>query len=146
MVNLADLYRAQGRDGEAEPVLRQAIALAPGFAPARHALGLLLVRRHDMAGALAALQKAVELAPENARYAYVYAVALNAAGQPQDALAILKQANARHPADTDILIALATVSRDAGDRTGAIGYAEELVRVAPNDAQGRALLESLRTP
>ena len=29
MVNLADLYRAPGRDSEAEPLLRQAIALAP---------------------------------------------------------------------------------------------------------------------
>ena len=107
------LYRATGRDGEAEPLLRQAIAAAPDYAPAEHALGLLLVRQQDMPGALAALQKAVELAPEDARYAYVYAIGLNSVGRSQDALAILKQANARHPADTDILTALATISRDS---------------------------------
>jgi predicted Zn-dependent protease len=76
----------------------------------------------------AALQKAVELAPDDARYVYVYGVALNSTGRPQDALAILKPANARHPADTDILTALATISRDIGDRAGAVTYAEELVR------------------
>ena len=57
IVNLADLYRATGRDGEAEPLLRQAIAAAPDYAPAEHALGLLLVRRQDMPGALAASAK-----------------------------------------------------------------------------------------
>jgi Putative Zn-dependent protease, contains TPR repeats len=80
MVNLADLYRATGRDSQAEPLLRQGIVTAPDYAPAEHALGLLLARRHDMPGALAALKKAVELAPEDARYAYVYAIALNSAG------------------------------------------------------------------
>ena len=124
----------------------QGIATAPDYAPAEHALGLLLARRHDMLGALAALKKAVELAPEDARYAYVYAIALNSAGRSQDALAILKQANGRHPVDTDILTALATISRDIGDVADATTYAAELVRVAPNNAQGRALLESLRGP
>ena len=146
IVNLADLYRATGRDGEAEPLLRQAIAAAPDYAPAEHALGLLLVRRQDMPGALAALQKAVELAPEDARYAYVYAIGLNSVGRSQDALAILKQANARHPADTDILTALATISRDIGDMADAIAYAAEIVRVAPNNAQGHALYNSLHGP
>ena len=43
----------------------------------RYALGLFLVRRHDYAGALDLLRRAHELMPDNARYAYVYAVALN---------------------------------------------------------------------
>jgi Flp pilus assembly protein TadD len=143
MVNLADLYRATDRDGEAEPLLRHAIAAQPDFAPAYHALGLLLARQHDMPNALAALQRAVVLAPQDARYAYVFGVALNSDGKPADALAILKQANARHPADVDILVALVTMSRDAGDRQGAIGYAQELVRIAPNDPQAKVLLQSL---
>jgi predicted CXXCH cytochrome family protein len=146
MVNLADLYRAVNQDSRAEPVLRQAIAAAPDYAPAYHALGLLLARSHDMPGALAALQKAVVLAPEDGRYAYVYAIALNSAGKVPDAVAVLKQAGARHPADADILSALATISRDSGDRAAAIAYAEQLVKAVPNDRQARALLESLRAP
>ena len=143
MVNLADLYRSTDREGEAETLLHQAIAQQPNYAPAYHALGLLYAREHNMTNALPALQKALVLAPDNARYAYVYAIALNSAGHAQDALEILKQANGRHPADFDVQIALVTISRDAGDRQAAVGYAEELVRVAPNAAQARSLLESL---
>ena len=107
-------------------------------------MGLLYAREHNIANALPALQKASVLAPEDARYAYVYAIALNSEGQTQNALDVLKQANGQHPADVDILTALATMSRDKGDQQAAVGYAEQLVSVAPNDRQARVLLESLR--
>ena len=120
------------------------MAIEPDNADVRHALGLYLVRKHDYVEALDQLRRAHELMPANARYAYVYAIALNSVGQTQDALEVLKQANAQHPADFDILIALATISRDLGDRQAAIGYAEELVRAAPNAVQAKSLLRSLR--
>jgi predicted CXXCH cytochrome family protein len=146
MLNLADLYRALGRDGEAETLLRQAVATAPDDAAAAHAFGLLKARQGKLEDALALLRNAATLAPDDARYAYVYAVALNTAGRSADALAVLSAANGRHPSDLDILTALATISRDAGDRPGATGYAEQLVRVAPGNAAARALLDSLRAP
>ena len=59
------------------------------------------MRQHN-AEALSTLEEATLLAPEEARYAYVYAIALNSAGRPQDAIAILKMANARHPVDGEI--------------------------------------------
>lgn len=72
-VNLADLYRLQGRDTEGETLLRQ----APDDASVHHALGLLLVRLGRLDEALPELARAVELAPGEARYAYVYEVALS---------------------------------------------------------------------
>ena len=90
------------------------------------------------------LQEAVELAPEDARFAHVYAITLNSAGRSRDALEIQKQADARHPTDADILTALVTISRDQVDGEGAIAYAEQLVRVARNNAQAKMLLEALR--
>ncbi|HET9229412.1 MAG TPA: multiheme c-type cytochrome [Thermoanaerobaculia bacterium] len=72
-VNLADLYRLQGRDAEGEALLRQ----APDDASVHHALGLLLVRLGRLDEALPELARAVELAPGEARYAYVYEVALS---------------------------------------------------------------------
>jgi hypothetical protein len=72
-VNLADLYRLQGRDAEGEALLRQ----APDNAAVHHALGLLLVRLGRLDEALPELARAVELAPGEARYAYVYEVALS---------------------------------------------------------------------
>ena len=144
MVNLADLYRSTSRDGEAETLLREAIVAQPTYAPAFHALGLLLARKHDIASAVDALGKAATLAPDNERFAYVYGVALNSAGRSKDAIAVLEAAGKRHPVSVDILVALATIARDMGDRAAAISYAERLMKVAPNNRQAHALLEGLR--
>lgn len=46
-VNLADLYRSQGKDPEARDLLLEAIQHAPGNAEAHHALGLLYVRQQQ---------------------------------------------------------------------------------------------------
>src|SRR6185295_1857328 len=50
-LNLADLLRAEGRDDEGERLLRRALEIAPDSADAHHTLGLLLVRRHELAPA-----------------------------------------------------------------------------------------------
>jgi len=71
---------------------------------------------------------------------------LNTTGRSRDALEIQKRADARHPTDADILTALVTIWRDQGDGEGAIAYAEQLVRVAHNNAQAKMLLEALREP
>ena len=102
------------------------------------------MRKHDIAGAVDALGKAAGLAPDNERFAYVYGVALNTAGRPKEAVAVLEAAAKRHPVSVDILVALATITRDMGDRAAAISYAERLTKVAPNNRQARALLDGLR--
>jgi tetratricopeptide (TPR) repeat protein len=61
--NLADLYRAQGRDDVGERVLREALARTPEVSMLHYALGLLLVRQHDLAAAIAELRQAARLAP-----------------------------------------------------------------------------------
>ena len=71
LVNLADLHRARGMDEQSAELLRKAISIEPNNADVQHALGLLLVRRHEYAGALDLLHRAHELAPDNACYAYV---------------------------------------------------------------------------
>lgn len=143
-INLADLYRQLGRDGDGETVLRTAIAALPEDAALHHVLGLLLVRQKRLPQALGELQRASELAPAEARYAYVYAVALNSAGRREDALAALKASLAKHPADRDTLLALTTLNRDAGDVAAALGYAEQLDRLIPNDPTISGLLDELR--
>ncbi len=144
MVNLADLYRVLRREGEGEQLLREALLIEPDNAAVHQALGLLLVRTQRLAEALPVLRRASELDASNGRYAYVYGVALNSTGSTAEALSVLRQAHARQPANLEILAALATISRDAGDSAGARSYAEELVRLAPNDPSARQLLDSLR--
>jgi Flp pilus assembly protein TadD len=57
-----------------------ATSIDPNNADIRHSLGLALVRQHNYADALPELRQASEFAPYNARYAYVYAIALNSIG------------------------------------------------------------------
>ncbi|WP_115718837.1 tetratricopeptide repeat protein [Gallaecimonas mangrovi] len=90
-VNLADLYRAQGLDEKGALLLRSALSRHPDSATINHSYGLLLIRQQHLADALPFLQKAATLNPLNARYIYVYAVALNSLGQRQQALAVVKE-------------------------------------------------------
>ena len=142
-VNLADHYRALNQDSSGERVLRQGLARLPGAAPLHHALGLLLARTGRSTEAVTELGKAAALAPSSARYAYVYAVALNSSGAGDRALAVLKTAHDRHPGDPDILIALATINRDRGARGPARGYVQKLLQVAPELPEARRLASEL---
>jgi Flp pilus assembly protein TadD len=76
-----DLYRSRGNETEAEKVLRQATKVIPDDAHAHHALGLSLVRQKRTTESIEELHKASTLNPNNARYAYVYVVALNSTFQ-----------------------------------------------------------------
>jgi tetratricopeptide (TPR) repeat protein len=143
-VNLADLYRGLGRESEGETVLRTALAVVPQDAGLYHALGLALVRLKRLDAALGELGRAAELDPDFARYGYVYAVALYSAGRAGDAMTVLKQAVTRNPNDRDILLALVNFSREAGDMTGALEYAERLNRLAPTDPNSARRIEELR--
>jgi len=142
--NLADLYRQLGRDADAETVLRQAIQSSPKDAGLHHALGLALVRLKRQDKALAELARATELDLDRARYAYVYAEALDSAGRRGDAMQVLKDNLARHPGDRDSLSALIGFSRDAGDNETALSYAEQLAKIEPNNAKLRNLIDALR--
>jgi Flp pilus assembly protein TadD len=141
--NLADLYRASGQDGKGEQVLHEGLAVVPEDAALHHALGLLLVRERRLSEAVGELARAAQLDPDNPRYAYVQALALQGLAQTEQALAVLETAQRRHPADRDLLLALATINRDAGDTEVALGYARMLSELNPNDPQAVALLSEL---
>jgi len=143
-VNLADLYGQLGKDIEGETVLRATLALAPDDSGLHHALGLVLVRLKRPDQALEELHRATELDPDQARYAYVYGVGLHSAGRGEDAVATLKENLTRHPGDRDTLLALISFSRDAGDISTALNYAERLAKIEPTNSELRALVESLR--
>jgi tetratricopeptide (TPR) repeat protein len=144
--NLADLYRQLGREADAEGVLRKAIETSPRDAGLRHALGLALVRLKRQDEAIAELRRAAELEPDRARYAYVYAVGLDASGHRSDAIQVLKDNLARHPEDRDTLFALIGFNRESGDAAAALQYAEQLARIEPTNAELKSLIETLRRP
>ena len=143
-VNLADLYRNSGREPDAEQLLRDGLLIRPDDAVLVHGVGLSLVRQHRLDDAMRYLKRAAELAPESARYGYVYGVALDSAGQRPAAVATLRDNVKRHPADRDSLIALVTLLRDAGDTNAAIGYVGTLAKLLPGDPRVAELALSLQ--
>jgi Flp pilus assembly protein TadD len=143
-VNLADLYREVGRDGDGEQVLRAAIEASPRDAGLHHALGLTLIRLKRTDEATTELRRATELEPDRARYLYVYAVALHSAGHRDEAIAALKAYLSKQAEDRDILLAVITFSRDAGDLAAALEYGERLVRITPDDKEIASFVQSLR--
>ncbi len=73
----------------------------------------------------------------------MYGVALSSAGKEQRALEVLAEAHRAHPGDADLLVALATLHRDAGEREAALDYARQLLELRPEDAATRALVRGL---
>ncbi len=142
-VNLADLQHMQQREDQGERVLRRGLERVPDAAALHHALGLLWVRQRRSDEAVTALSRAAELAPEVARYAYVRGIALHSAERTREALTVLKNAYQIHPTDRDILVALMTLHRDAGERDAALRYAKRLVELRPEDGAARAFVREL---
>jgi Flp pilus assembly protein TadD len=106
-VNLADVLRAQGREADAEGVLRSGLAASPQDATLHHALGLSLVRSGKLADALPELERAASLAPDQPHFAYVYAVALHSARRDREALEVLRL----HPEDNESRTLLESLKR-----------------------------------
>ncbi|MEF8770705.1 MAG: tetratricopeptide repeat protein [Candidatus Accumulibacter phosphatis] len=142
-VNLADAFRQLGREPAAEETLRRGLAVLPRDADLHHALGLLLTRKGEQADALREFAKAARFAPDNARYAYVQAIAVDSSGKREQALALLRSAKQRHPNDVDILGALLSISRESGDHPAALRYARLLAEMLPDNAGLNRLIGDL---
>jgi Flp pilus assembly protein TadD len=125
-------------------VLREAITAVPQDAGLHYALGLALVRQKKNDEALSELRRATELAPDQTRYAYVYAVGLHSTGRVDEAIAALKENVSKHPTDRDSLSALVTFNRDAGNIATALEYAQQLAQLVPDDKRISELVDALK--
>jgi len=142
-VNLSDVLRLRGQDEEAETFLRGFIEDHPRMAALHHALGLVLVRLGRSDEAVPELAQAATLQPENARFTYVYAVALQSGGDVVRAIDVLEDGLRRNPNDAEMLVSLAAMCREAGDIGRAIVHAERLTELLPRSEGARSLLETL---
>ncbi len=94
--------------------------------------------------AVVEFRKATEFEPDSSQYAYVYAVALHSGGRRDEAMMVLKAALAKHPGNREILTALISFSRQAGDTTAALGFAEQLAAIMPDDRNLARVIQELR--
>lgn len=143
-VNLADLYRLLRQNMKAEKVLRQGLLHTTDHGTIYHALGLYYVRNNQRINALDALGKAHDLIPENSRYAYVYAVALQEQNQTKKALAILLAAHKLDGSNVEILFALVSFYLADDDTNRASIYAQKLVGINPQYGSAQKLIQHLQ--
>jgi tetratricopeptide (TPR) repeat protein len=127
-------------------VLRQGLAVRPQVAELHHALGFLLVRLGDRDTGVEELEAAARLAPENPSYSYAYAIGLNSTGRAAQALSVLNEANRRNRFNIDILSALVSINRDAGNWQAALAAARELGEALPDDPGVAQLISELSQP
>ncbi len=79
--------------------------------------------------ALEMYAKSVELEPDNTYYIFVYGIALNSDGYSIEAIKILERGYQINPFNSNILHALSSISRDAGDDDKFHKYYGELVEL-----------------
>ncbi len=127
------LPRAQRRSA-ADAALRQGLARNPRTAVLHHALGLSLVRQKRLPEALPEFREAVVLAPGDARFAYVYAVALINSGKPQDARVVVDAAIKRNPYDRSLNVMLVRFDAAGGNIDGARARIQKLRELDPESS------------
>ena len=135
-----NLYRSQGNEQQALDMLLQAQKVDGKSAAVAHALGLHDVRAGKLDRALQWLKRATRLAPQDVRYAYVYAVALHDSGQEKQALAELERAHRLQANDIDVLIALVSYSASAGNLQSARRYAQIMAEIEPRLGNAEQIL------
>jgi tetratricopeptide (TPR) repeat protein len=135
LLNLADLYRATGRDADAGPLLERALGLVPEDPAVLYPYALWLSRSGRLEEALTYFDEAVRQAPDQPVYAYAHALALNDTGNGVSAVAVLESLLTRWPENEQALVAVVTMLRDQGRYAEALDYLDRLLLLRPTDTE-----------
>lgn|GEM_PF-2749213 len=138
LINLSDLYRAIGSDGESKELLLHALEVVPDSADANHAYGLYLVRSGKQREALNYLETAIRQEDSNSRHVYVYAVALDSLGQTDAAKRVIEETSQRWPNNLDLSFLQVSYMDKTGKIAGIHRYLSLLAVIATNEPQVRA--------
>ena len=141
MLNLADYYRALGREQDVEPLLLEALQVAPDSGAANHSYGLYLIRRQDYDTAIEYLGRALDQVDAQPRFAYVYAIALESLGNLSGAIDVLKDANSRWQNQYDLLMTQVVFMEKSGNTAGILTYISALSAIAPGNPEVKALVQ-----
>jgi len=128
-INLADVHRILSDETSAEKVLRKGLVWNEGDATIHYTLGLSLIRQSRIEEAVIELAIAAGSTVTNARYVYVYAVALDSTGKTVDAISVLTRAHNEYPNDQDVLQALIAFNLELGNDELARDYRRKLAVV-----------------
>jgi tetratricopeptide (TPR) repeat protein len=144
-INFSQSLTNRGKEEQAKQILSAGIKHNPDSAILYHALGLSQVRQKNIDAAVISLARAANLAPDNRRYAYVYAIAVHSTGNKDLAIKKLGAIHQQYPDDVDILYTLVNYNRDAGRNDLALKYARKLGALMPDNAQINELINTLNS-
>lgn len=85
-LNLANIYKSEGKLSDAEKLLQQVIGLTPNYAPAINNLGTIYFAQGKWQLAITAYQQAIDIQPDYADAYYNLGLAHMRAKQPQEAI------------------------------------------------------------
>lgn len=148
-LGLAQLY-VQADQGthnpelRAQTILKEGIARLPENASLHHTLGLSLIRSNQPQKALAELEISANLDRVNRRYQFVYAIALNSLNQTDKSLIVLERTLKKNPYDSEILVTLITINREAENYQAALKYAVQLNEITPDNPDLKRLIFQLK--
>jgi len=124
-INYSNFLTNQGKSKEAFEILEKGIKNVPNMGILHHALGLWYVRNKASGKAVTELKKAEELSPNNARFAYVYAISLGKT-DPKKAIEVLEKAYEKHNGNLQIVSGLAYYYKQIGDTKNSEMYEKKL--------------------
>ena len=131
-LNLARVLAAQGRQAAALTTLREVLAKDPGNLAVLNTYLQILALNRDLAPAIAALEAARQVRPDNPALAASLGDALVAAGTPDKASAMLRAARGKAPTSIPLLSALARAEGAAKDGDADLTW-REVARLAPGN-------------
>ena len=134
---LAKMQRMQ----EAEQVLRQAIAIAPGFAKPHEDLGYVLLALRRPGEAVACLQRAVQIDPSSAAAQLNLGRALTQAGRNEEADEAFRKSFELEPSKRTL--AHAWRMHGLGNLNDAERLCRRLLRTSPDDVDAMRLLANI---
>ena len=143
MANLAIVYNQQGKNDEAEKLLRQMVIDFPEYYDAHYSLGLLLAEKGDYRGSLESLLIAAELMPEHSRIWFNQAMLYQYFREDEKYLEALNHALALEPRNLEYLYAMAEYYYHLEDFEKVKSIANKMIEYQPDDPIGRELLRNV---
>jgi tetratricopeptide (TPR) repeat protein len=146
--NLAVLLNREGRNDEAEALLRGILKDYPNNADAMYLLGLLSVEQDRPEEAVELLSRAAELRPKDGRVLYNLGLLLQQLGRLDEAGQVLRRALEIEPDGLDYLHAYADHLLRRGRDEQAWALAERMIELYPDQPIGHQIEQAIanRTP
>lgn len=131
-INYAYYFQSVGDEKKAYELLQRSLKKVPDSADLHHVIGLWHIRQKEQGKALQSLKKAADLDASNARYQYVYAVALSEK-DTVGAIKVLEASLAKHTGDIQTLYGLVYYQQKLGNMK-AVEYYQKRIKALENFA------------